>query len=163
MYLFRERGREGEREGEKHPCERETSISCLSHTPNWGPGLQPRHVPWLGIEPVTFLFTAEPHQSGLICFLFVCLFWGFFEILFYFFLILIFYCYSISQGLFVLLYPLTSSHIPSHPLPYSYHQNLPVHNSVSVLLICLVCFLDSIVGRSVFIAILLFIVLIFFF
>ena len=30
---FRERGKEGEREGEKHQRERETSISCLSHTP----------------------------------------------------------------------------------------------------------------------------------
>ena len=38
LFIFRERGREGERE-------EETSISCLLHTPNWGPGLQPRHVP----------------------------------------------------------------------------------------------------------------------
>ena len=39
IYLFRERGREGERE-------RETSIcGCLSHAPYWGTGLQPRHVP----------------------------------------------------------------------------------------------------------------------
>ena len=30
---------------------------CLLHTPYWGPGLQPRPVPWLGIEPVTFWFT----------------------------------------------------------------------------------------------------------
>ena len=29
---------------------RETSIGCLLHTPNWGPGLQPRHVPGPGIE-----------------------------------------------------------------------------------------------------------------
>ena len=29
----------------------------LSHTPNWGPGLQPRHVPWLGIELATLWFT----------------------------------------------------------------------------------------------------------
>ena len=33
-----------------------TSISCLLHTPSQGPGLQPRHVPWLGIEPGTFWF-----------------------------------------------------------------------------------------------------------
>ena len=31
LFIFRERGREGEREGEKHWCVRETSISCLSH------------------------------------------------------------------------------------------------------------------------------------
>ena len=27
--------------------------------PNWGPGLQPRHRPWLGIEPVTLWFTGR--------------------------------------------------------------------------------------------------------
>ena len=35
---------------------RETSIGCLLHTPNWGPGLQPRHVPSWGIEPATSQF-----------------------------------------------------------------------------------------------------------
>ena len=30
---------------------------CLSSTPNWGPSLQPRHVPWLEIEPTTLWFT----------------------------------------------------------------------------------------------------------
>ena len=54
LFIFSKRGRKGEREGEKHWCERETLISCLLHTPNWGPGLQPRHVPWLGIETTTF-------------------------------------------------------------------------------------------------------------
>ena len=30
---------------------------CLSHAPHReGPGLQPRHVPWLGIEPMTLWF-----------------------------------------------------------------------------------------------------------
>ena len=50
FFIFRERGMEGARKGEKHRCARETSISCLSHAPNWRPGLQPRHVPWLGIK-----------------------------------------------------------------------------------------------------------------
>ena len=45
LFSFRERGREGEREGEKHRCARDTSISCLSHAPDWDPGPQPRHVP----------------------------------------------------------------------------------------------------------------------
>ena len=46
FYLFfRERGREGGREGEKYGCVRETSIGCPSHTPNRGPGPQPRPVP----------------------------------------------------------------------------------------------------------------------
>ena len=36
---------------------RETSMcGCLSSTPYWGPGPKPRHVPWLGIEPVTLCF-----------------------------------------------------------------------------------------------------------
>ena len=45
FYLFSEKGREGGREGERERG-RETSIGCLSHAPNWGPGPQPRHVPW---------------------------------------------------------------------------------------------------------------------
>ena len=45
LFVFRERRREGEREGEKHQCARETSMcGCLAHTPHWGPDLQPRHV-----------------------------------------------------------------------------------------------------------------------
>ena len=43
LFIFRERGREGEREEEKHPHERETLP--LTHFPNQGPNLQPRHVP----------------------------------------------------------------------------------------------------------------------
>ena len=34
----------------------DTLISCHSHAPYWGPSLQPRHVPWLEIEPATFGF-----------------------------------------------------------------------------------------------------------
>ena len=51
---------------------RETSMcTCLSHGPHWGPGPQPRHVPWLGIELETLCFTAhaqstELHQPGLV-------------------------------------------------------------------------------------------------
>ena len=44
IYSFLEGGKEGEKGRET--CSRETSIGCLSHTPNWvGPGPQPRHVP----------------------------------------------------------------------------------------------------------------------
>ena len=32
---------------------------CLLHVPYWGPGLQPRHVPWLEIEPATLWFTGQ--------------------------------------------------------------------------------------------------------
>ena len=47
LLIFRERGREGEREGEKHHLAREMSIACLSLAPptDRGPNLQPRHVP----------------------------------------------------------------------------------------------------------------------
>ena len=58
FYLFfRERGREGEREVEKHQCMRETWIDHLSHIPNQGEDQQPRHMPWLGIKQATFGFT----------------------------------------------------------------------------------------------------------
>ena len=30
---------------------------CLTCAPHWGTGQQPRHVPWLGIKPVTLCFT----------------------------------------------------------------------------------------------------------
>ena len=69
-----------------------------------------------------------------------------------------------SNYLLVLVNPLTSSPILPQCLPSDNDQNvLHLHESVSVLLVCLVCFLDSIVDRYVFIAILLFIVLILFF
>ena len=45
LFIFRERGREGERAREKHRYAKDTSIGCLWHAPNWGPGLQPGHVP----------------------------------------------------------------------------------------------------------------------
>ena len=38
---------------------------CLSHTPYWGPGPQPRHVPQLGIEPATLWFTARAQFTEL--------------------------------------------------------------------------------------------------
>ena len=46
-----------ERRGER---KRETSMcGCLSRAPHWGPGPQPRHMPWLGIEPATPWFTGR--------------------------------------------------------------------------------------------------------
>ena len=70
VYLFiLERGEGRERGRDTSMCERYiVQIGCLSHAPNWGPGLQPRHIPWPGIEPVTFGFigcqSTEPHQPG---------------------------------------------------------------------------------------------------
>ena len=51
LFIFRE-GKGG----------RETSMcGCLSSAPYWGPGRQPRHVPWLGIELAT-LWLAGCHS-----------------------------------------------------------------------------------------------------
>ena len=38
-FIFREAGREGERQRENRQCVRDVSISCLSHVLTWGPGL----------------------------------------------------------------------------------------------------------------------------
>ena len=84
--------------------------SCLSCAPSWGPGPQPRHVPWLGIKPVHRWFTGPcaihwAPPARVICWLFS-----------FFFLILIFYCYSITV---VCLFS------PSlHPTPAE-HTSLP--------------------------------------
>ena len=45
IYLFLDRWKGREKEGEKHRSMRDTSTRCLSHAPNQGPGLQPRQVP----------------------------------------------------------------------------------------------------------------------
>ena len=56
LFIFRERQSVGERESEKHWCERETSISCFSYASCPGLNPQSRHVPWPGSKPVTFWF-----------------------------------------------------------------------------------------------------------
>ena len=73
IYLFSERG-EGRTKGT------ETSMcGCLSHGPHWGPDLQPRHVPWLGIELTTVWSTGWPSIhwatliSAVLLFKFFCL------------------------------------------------------------------------------------------
>ena len=44
LFILKERGREGEREAEKHPCVRETLIGFLSHTSR--PGSRPKTQSW---------------------------------------------------------------------------------------------------------------------
>ena len=58
IYLFLERG-EGREKERRETCVRDTLIGCLLHNLNWVPGLQLRHVPWLGIELATFQFTGR--------------------------------------------------------------------------------------------------------
>ena len=63
LFIFRERGREGERQGEKHQCMRERFIGCLSHSCN--PGMCPdRESHWqlFGLQPGTQ--STEPHRPG---------------------------------------------------------------------------------------------------
>ena len=50
---FIERGREGERGRETSTC------GCLSCGLHSGPGLSPRHMPWLGIEPATLWLSSR--------------------------------------------------------------------------------------------------------
>ena len=62
LYLFLERGEERERN---------INVGLPLTRHNWGPGLQPRQVPWVGIQPTTLrvhrpmLQSTEPHQPGL--------------------------------------------------------------------------------------------------
>ena len=68
--MFTEREREGEREVEKHQCDRETSVSCLSdmsYREGAEPATQARALTWN--QTATFCWQddaqpAEPHQSG---------------------------------------------------------------------------------------------------
>ena len=59
LFIFRERGREGKREDEKHQCERETSFGYLSYVPPPGTKPQPRHVHWLVMNRATFRFGGQ--------------------------------------------------------------------------------------------------------
>ena len=45
LFLERGEGREKERERNINVQEIHQSLTCLLHAPNWGPHLQPRHVP----------------------------------------------------------------------------------------------------------------------
>ena len=52
IYFFRERGVEGERQGEKHRCERETWMGCFPH------------MPWPGIDPITWVCALTRNQKS---------------------------------------------------------------------------------------------------
>ena len=64
LFIFRERGREGEREGEKHQRERETSVISYTRS-DWGP----RPMSQAGINQQCFASQdgaqpTEPRRSG---------------------------------------------------------------------------------------------------
>ena len=57
FYFFLERGGRREEKRERNIDVRGKHQLVASCTyPDWGPNPQPRHVPWLGMEPVTFCF-----------------------------------------------------------------------------------------------------------
>ena len=57
LFIFRKRGREGGRGRETLICARQAMIGYPLHASSQGPGLQPRHVIWVGIKPATFQFS----------------------------------------------------------------------------------------------------------
>ena len=59
IYLFIFREREQEREGEKHRCERETLIGCLSRMPRLGTEPITQACAQQRIEPATFLYAGQ--------------------------------------------------------------------------------------------------------
>ena len=61
LFIFKERGRKGEREGEKHWYVRETSIGCLSYTL------------YLDTEPTTQAYALTRNTTSNLCFLGRCL------------------------------------------------------------------------------------------
>ena len=73
LFIFRE-GKEGRKRG------RESSMcGCLSHIRNWEPSPQPRHVPWLEIEPASLCFSGwhsihwvPPARTGSLYLLIPC-------------------------------------------------------------------------------------------
>ena len=65
IYLFLERGREGEREGEEHPCVVASGASptgVLDRNPGMCPDWDWNQQPF-GLQAVTQ--STEPHQQGL--------------------------------------------------------------------------------------------------
>ena len=71
LFIFRQRVREEERGRETLLC------GCLSHSPYWGPGPKPRHVPWSGNrtrDPLVHRPVLNPlsytSQGWILCFVF---------------------------------------------------------------------------------------------
>ena len=54
IFIYFQRGGMGERKKGRGTSMWEKQLVASHIPPIWGPGLQPSHVPWLGIEPATF-------------------------------------------------------------------------------------------------------------
>ena len=62
LFIFRQLGKEGDREGEKHQC-----VVASHASPTGDLALQPRHVPWLGIgigDPLVHRPTHPPSHTN---------------------------------------------------------------------------------------------------
>ena len=79
LFIFRERGREGERQGEKHQCEKETTICGLSYISHvrlnldraCNPGMCPDwELNWQPFALQDVIQPIEPHQSEPLPFLY---------------------------------------------------------------------------------------------
>ena len=79
FYFTDSREREGKRERKRNIDVRETLIGCLPHMPQPRTKPQPKYVPWLGIERVTFLCmeqcSNQLSHTGQVVILFL-IFWG---------------------------------------------------------------------------------------
>ena len=125
IYLILERGAGKERGRETSMC------GCFLLAPYWGPGLQSRHVPWLGIKLVTLWFAgpcsihwAIPTRANYIFIIIIILptflFYSIFKVL----------CSPLKLGEFSFLHPpliqmLTILFIIFQWIPlrlYSWHQ-----------------------------------------
>ena len=105
IYLFLDRG-----EGRERELEWNINVWLpLTYTPYWGTGMQPRNVPWLGIEPLgsqAGTQSTEAHQQNQLCFFITTSF-------------------PPSSP-----FPLPADNPPNYPHTY---------DSVPVLVVCLVC------------------------
>ena len=75
LFTFKEKGREGEREGEQHQFGRDTLTGCLSHALMWDLARNPGTCPdwesnWRPFCSQAAAQPTEPHQPGLYYLLF---------------------------------------------------------------------------------------------
>ena len=109
LLIFRERGREGERERETSVQERNILLVAFCMCPNWGLNLPPRYVLWPGIEPTTFwhmgrCFNQLSHPARAV--------YGFLYVRMYYWVIRITVCLNGMLTMCLQIIPITLLHIP---------------------------------------------------